>query len=93
MAAGAAELARRAGCAPAQPAGGLASCRWVLDPAVPAPVTGRTVGSPPADRDLTAEERAAIEAFRDTGRPPEREHALGAARVLGWILGFTPVSR
>ncbi|MFD8781656.1 hypothetical protein [Kitasatospora sp. NPDC059599] len=57
-------------------------------------MTGRTVGSPPADRDLAAEERAAIEAFRGTGRPtPEREHASGAARVLGRILGFTPVSR
>ncbi|MFF2618901.1 hypothetical protein [Kitasatospora sp. NPDC058046] len=60
----------------------------------PAPVTGRILDGPPADADLAVEERAAIELSRDRDRSgPEHVRAAGAARALGWILGFAPISR
>ncbi|WP_030270298.1 hypothetical protein [Streptomyces sp. NRRL B-24484] len=77
---------------PGPEAGGAAAAyRWVLDPGVPAPVTG-TVHGELADGELAAEERAAILAARDTARPAEeRRRALGAAEALGWVLGFAPL--
>ncbi|MEV7189869.1 hypothetical protein [Kitasatospora sp. NPDC093102] len=87
-------LRRRAGTVPAEEAGALAVYRWALDPVGPAPVTGRVLDGPPADLDLAVEERAAIEVSRDRARPgAERKRAVGAARALGWILGFAPISR
>ncbi|MFB7616866.1 hypothetical protein [Kitasatospora sp. NPDC056181] len=91
---GADELVRRfAGGLPAEEAGALAAYRWALDPAGPAPVTGRVLDAVPTDLDLAVEERAAIKAARDRARPlDERARAVGAARAPGWILGFAPVS-
>ncbi|MFJ3794428.1 hypothetical protein [Kitasatospora sp. NPDC090091] len=94
IAAEAAELARRCQGPAAEAAGALAVYRWVLNPRGSAPVTGRAVDTPLADLDLVLEERAAIRASRDRSRSgPERDRAAGAARALGWVLGFVPMGR
>ncbi|MFJ9847044.1 hypothetical protein ACIRYZ_42775 [Kitasatospora sp. NPDC101155] len=68
-----------------------AAYHWVLQPNRPAPVS-RTRLPSLRESDLAVEERAAIEAARDTGRPlAERAFARGAARAIGWVLGFAPL--
>ncbi|MEU8927087.1 hypothetical protein AB0D10_40245 [Kitasatospora sp. NPDC048545] len=95
VAAGVAELTGRgAGPVAVEAAGALAVYRWALDPVGPAPVTGRVLDGAPSELDLAVEERAAIEASRDPGRPEDaRARAAGAAHALGWILGFVPAGR
>ncbi|MFE5588192.1 hypothetical protein [Kitasatospora sp. NPDC056531] len=71
--------------------GAQAAYHWVLQPNCPAPVSGTRLPSL-RELDLAVEERAAIEAARDTGRPlAERAFARGAARAIGWVLGFAPL--
>ncbi|MEV7175685.1 hypothetical protein [Kitasatospora sp. NPDC093679] len=73
--------------------GEAAVLRWVLAPYERAPLTGaRTSRSEPTDLDLAVEERAALQAARDRELPPsQRAFARGAARALGWVLGFEPL--
>ncbi|MGW6919429.1 hypothetical protein ACWGB8_37285 [Kitasatospora sp. NPDC054939] len=88
--AGMRELSRQAD---ATAHGALGACRWALEPHRPAPVTGRIVVLPLAELDLAVEERAAISAARNPDLPDaERARARGAARALGWILGFQPLA-
>ncbi|MEW1914076.1 hypothetical protein AB0442_37605 [Kitasatospora sp. NPDC085895] len=74
-----------------QARGAAAVHRWLLDPHRPAPLTG-TRHAELHDSDLAIEERAAL----CTARNPdltcdERAFARGAARALGWVLGFAPL--
>ncbi|MFB7676577.1 hypothetical protein ACFC26_34740 [Kitasatospora purpeofusca] len=72
--------------------GALAVHAWALDPAGPAPVSGRVLTDPLAEIDLAVEERAAIQRARDVERPgAERAFARGAAAALQWLLGFQPI--
>ncbi|GAA2744149.1 hypothetical protein [Kitasatospora cinereorecta] len=91
--AGAAELARQ--CehrATGDTRGALAAYAWALDPAGPAPVTGRVVRGPVAELDLAVEERAAIDRARDPRHSAaDRAFARGAAGALEWLLGFSPI--
>ncbi|MGW7441963.1 hypothetical protein [Kitasatospora sp. NPDC054795] len=91
--AGAAELAAHcARRAAGDTHGALAAYAWALNPAGPAPVTGRVLTEPLAEIDLAVEERAAIQQARDEQRPvTDRAFARGAAGALQWLLGFQPL--